>query len=498
MVRRHVPTGPIRVGTVRVLPLPFGIGLAAAGVCSVIAAVTGLAVDGSDARPEMLALGLVGAAGIASGIGVARLHTHARLTVAMGLSMLVVAWVGAAIVATLSLWITGEFETIADSGFEAVSAVTTTGFTTIEDPQELTHATRLMRVLLPWTAGLGVLVAAMGVLPVAISGAELMTNTPLQAGRQLVTTAQAAMRNIVILYLLLTGVLFAGYWIGGMTFFDAFSYSLSTASTGGMANHADSIGAVDSTLIDWIASAGMAAAGGNLIVVWWAFRGAWQPVFRSTELRLYVSLLVIGFFLVWYGDAETGPTESAFAVTSMLSTTGLRTSNWAGGAPIVEAVLLVAAGLGAMSGSVGSGVRLARVARVALEVRRGLRRLLHPNRIGVIRIDGVAVRERSLELTYGYLWMHLITLAGVAALLNTSQLDVVGTLSFTLSLVSNVGILVDGEITSLVRLSGWSEAVGAFAMLLGRLSIYPVLLTIIGFGRTLLRLRPKQAIGSEA
>ena len=280
-----------------------------------------------------------------------------------------------------------------------------------------------------------------------------------------------------MLYLLLTALLAIAFWVAGMGLFDGLAYALSTASTGGMANHVESIGFFDSAAIEWIASAGMVAAGGNLLVVWWAIRGRFDSVWRSTELRLYAVLLIGGFVVVRFGGSGLGYSDSAVAISSALSTTGLRSANWAAGSEIVRATILVACGIGAMSGSAGSGFRQARVARVALETRRSLERLLSPHRESIIKIDGVSLKESSLALTHGYLWMHAFTLSAVALLLHVREFDLIATLSFALNAVSNVGYFVDGtELSSYVQLSGWSEVIASFGMLLGRLSIYPVLL----------------------
>ena len=117
--------------------------------------------------------------------------------------------------------IAGEVDTPLDALFEAVSASTTTGFTTVADPSELSHSFRFLRVILPWTTGLGVLMVAMGVLPAAIGGAELLPKRQLGRERQLVTTVPRAIRNILGLYLLLTVSLIVGYAIAGMGSFDA-------------------------------------------------------------------------------------------------------------------------------------------------------------------------------------------------------------------------------------------------------------------------------------
>lgn len=484
-------------GTIEVLPMPFGIGLGVGGVCVTLSAAVGLVGDGdefSDARVAELILGITS---MLLGFASSRAQKHPPITRAAAMSMFVVSWMAMNIVAVIAFWLSGELASPLDAVFEAVSASTTTGFTTVAEPETLSYSLRFLRVIMPWATGLGVLLVSMGILPAAIAGAELLPERQLRGRRKLVPSVSEAVRNILGLYLLLTISLAVGYWIAGMGLFDGITYALSTASTGGMANHADSLGHFDSTLIEWIASAGMVAAGGNLIVVWWAIRGRIDSVWKSTELRLYLALIAIGFSVVYFAGVDTSASDAAVAISSALSTTGFRSSNWAAGPTIVQATLLVAGGIGAMSGSVGSGFRQARAARIALEVRRSLQQLLSPHRENIIRVDGVAVKENSLSLTYGYLWMHAFTLAAVAVLLGSREFDLVATLSFALNSVSNVGYFVDGtEVKSFVDPSGWTELVAAFGMLLGRLSIYPALLTITGLGRWISRFKPHRSIGA--
>ena len=486
-------------GTARMLPMPFGVGLVAGGITVTLAAVVGVLGDDDSfvsARIFETALGL---ASIIVGLSIIRLQPKdVRITRVGAMSMFVAGWVAFTGVAIASFLVSGELGSLPNVIFEAVSASTTTGFTTVEDPQRLSFALRFLRAAMPWVTGFGVLLVAMGVLPAAIAGAELLPERPLRGRSKIASTSLVAFRNTLSLYTLLTLALFIGFAAAGMRLFDALTYALSTASTGGMANHADSLAYFDSAAIEWIAAVGMAAAGGNLLVVWWAVKGRFDSVWKSTELRLYVSLLVIGFTAVRFGGSGLSSSDSAVAITSMLSTTGLRSANWAAGSEFARSVLLVAAGIGAMSGSVGSGFRQARVARIALEVRRSLQNLLSPTRTSVIRVDGVAVDERSLQLTYGYLWMHAFTLASLSVLLFAPGFDLVATLSFAIGLVSNVGVVVTGDqLSQHVELSTWTSIVASLAMLLGRLSIYPVLLTIAGLFRWFARFKPHRAIGAS-
>ena len=482
------------------LPMPFGVGLVAGGIAVTMAAFVGLLADSDEFATVRLLETALGIASIVLGVAICYLQPRdVRITRVGAMSMFVAGWVAFTAVAIASFLLSGELGSLQNVIFEAVSASTTTGFTTVEDPQQMSFALRFLRAAMPWATGLGVLLVAMGVLPAAIAGAELLPERPLRGRSKIDSSSLVAFRNTLVLYTLLTLALFVGFALAGMRLFDALTYALSTASTGGMANHANSIGHFDSQAVEWVAAGGMAAAGGNLLVVWWAVKGRFDSVWKSTELRLYLSLLLLGFLAVRFGGSGLGFSDSAVAITSMLSTTGLRSANWAAGSEFTRAVLLVAAGIGAMRGSVGSGFRQARVSRIALEVRRSLQNLLTPNRTNIVRVDGVAVDERSLELTYGYLWMHAFTLAGVSVLLFAPGFDLVATLSFTIGLVSNVGVLVNGDqLSQHVELSSWTSIMAALAMLLGRLSIYPVLLTIAGFFRWLARFKPHKTIGARA
>lgn len=484
-------------GTVAALPMPFGIGLIAGGITVTLSAFVGLVGDPERFQSARILETGLGLASIIIGLSVYRKQSKdVRITRAAAMSMFVVGWASFTAVAIAAFVLSGEMGSTLDAVFEAVSASTTTGFTTVEDPQQLSYALRFLRAAMPWTTGLGVLLVSMGVLPAAISGAELLPVRRLRGRAQIASTGWVALRNVLGLYAVLTVVLIVSFALAGMQLFDALTYALSTASTGGLANHAESIGYFDSAAIEWIAALGMAAAGGNLLVVWWAIKGRVDSVLRSSETRLYVALLIGGFLAVRFGSSALSSSDSAVAITSMLSTTGLRSANWVAEGNFVQATLLVAAGIGAMSGSVGSGFRQARVVRIALEVRRSLENLLAPNRTNVVRMDGVAVEEGSLQLTYGYMWMHAFALAGFSVVLFVPEFDIVAAWSFSLGLISNVGVLVDGEqVVQHVSLSGWTEVVASFAMLLGRLSIYPVLLTIGGLFRWVGRLRPHRALG---
>ena len=246
-------------GTTHVLPLPFGIGLVTGGACVMVSSIVGLMVDGDDFASARLAELVLGISSIIIGLAVTRLQAKVKISQAAAMSMFVAGWTAMTAVAIVAFWLSGELETPLDALFEAVSASTTTGFTTVAAPEDLSRSLLFLRASMPWAMGLGVLLAGMGVLPAAVAGTELLPQRQLRGRQQLVTTPAKAIRNILALYLLLTISLAVAYLLAGMELFDGVTYALSTASTGGMANHAASIGHFDNQAIEWIATAGMVA-----------------------------------------------------------------------------------------------------------------------------------------------------------------------------------------------------------------------------------------------
>ncbi|NNC80608.1 MAG: hypothetical protein HKN94_10695, partial [Acidimicrobiales bacterium] len=190
-------TAPVRrAGTVHQLPTPFGVGLGLGGAAVLASGLVGVVADGSGYYGEMASLAVVGASAMLGGRLLNRLQQRGRVTRAIGMAMLVAGWVAITLVSLTAFFISGEFAGVSDAVFEAVSATTTTGFTTAEAPENLTYGIRFLRVALQWTTGAGVLMAGLGVLPVAIAGAELVPHSPLEASRRLVRGLWSGTRRI--------------------------------------------------------------------------------------------------------------------------------------------------------------------------------------------------------------------------------------------------------------------------------------------------------------
>lgn len=126
--------------------------------------------------------------------------------------------------------------------FESVSAVTTTGLSSL-GPAEVTSRTLLFtRSWMQWYGGLGIVVLSIALLlGHHISSRRL--SEPL-SGEGLATTTRTYARRMLGVYLTLSAAALGAMLLAGIGGFDALLYTLSAVSTGGFAPHHGSLAAL--------------------------------------------------------------------------------------------------------------------------------------------------------------------------------------------------------------------------------------------------------------
>ena len=127
-----------------------------------------------------------------------------------------------------------------DAIFEAISAVTTTGLTTLPSVENLPDTFLFARAWMQWYGGLGIVVLSIALL----MGHHIASRRLAEpaTGEGLATTARTYARRALGVYLLLT--LLAGLVLSllGLKPFDAVTHTLAAVSTGGFSPYNESLG----------------------------------------------------------------------------------------------------------------------------------------------------------------------------------------------------------------------------------------------------------------
>lgn len=473
-----------------------GVAALACGVLALAACLVGLVTDGRDT----VTFGLVALAW--SAVGAAFVHfcrVPVRLRSSTAFVGVMAVWLTLVTLSTATYEILGTFSFWDDSIFESVSGFTTTASTVVGDPEALSRGTLLWRAGTQWLGGLAALVFVVAILPsIGVGGLDVTEAGQRHAGTSLRSRRTVTqMRRLAGLYATLTVLGVVLFFAGGMGPFDAITYAATTISTGGFANHAGSFGHFESAAVEWAGFGGMVLGGVNMALL---FRGLRRdtptPLWRSFELRAYLVVILVGGAVIALTTIPSGGLthdsvrHGLFHIASAASTTGHFVGGWGTWAAGPQVLLLAVMGVGAMSGSAGSGFRLVRALALVGYLRRELVVQLHPRAAGPVRVGRRPVSEELVARMIGYQAQYLLVAATGAVAVGALGGELVTALSGAIAAVANVGPalgdLVPGA-GGVLQLPRPARAALMPLMLLGRLEIAPVLVGTVIAGTSVRR-----------
>ena len=415
-------------------------------------------------------------------------HSENSLSRREAYVVVTVTWLVFSFFGMLPFLIHGSVSNLSEAFFETMSGFTTTGVTTIEDVERLPHGILFWRSLMQWIGGLGIVFFTIALLPSLVGGsvkvfaAEATGPMRSKMHPRLSTTA----KWIWSIYVLLTLACGLSFWAAGMDWFDALNYAMTTTATGGFSTHNGSTVFFNSASIEYLAILFQFLAGINFTLLYMAiFRLKIGAIFRNTEFKLYIGLvggatLFIMYMLVsrLHYHYEPAFRSALFQVVSFITTTGLSNDN-AGMWPHVTWVVLgVLMFVGACAGSTTGGFKCIRIVMLFKVLRNEFRRILHPNAVLPVKINGQSIGQNRLVSLLAIFLLYVMMMFVVAVVMILSGIDITNSLTISLSLVSNVGAGLDtniGPVMSWADLSNGLKWLCSLLMLVGRLEIMAVL-----------------------
>jgi trk system potassium uptake protein TrkH len=380
--------------------------------------------------------------------------------------------------------------TFTDAYFEAASGITATGATVLTGIEYLPVSINVWRTQLHWMGGMGLIVLAVAVLPLlGVGGRQLFKAEmpgPMKDSRLTPRLAETA-KGLWLVYALLSAACALAYWLAGMAPLDAMMHMFSTLGLGGFAAYDASLGHFDSPAIEAVATIFMLAAGVNFITHFAAFRAlSPAPYRRDPEARLFVlavlgSAAAIALHLWWighYADLATALRYAAFNTVSVATTTGFASTDY-GQWPLIAGLwILFLSTFSTSAGSTGGGIKMIRAVILFQQVRREFVRTLHPYAFTQVKLAGMAVPNRIVFAVLAFLCVYVSTAALLTLVLVGSGLDLLTAFSAAVACLNNTGpgLGAVGPAGTYAVLDDFQTWVCAFAMLLGRLELFTLLM----------------------
>lgn len=379
-----------------------------------------------------------------------------------------------------------------DAYFEAVSGLTTTGATVIEGLDRLPPSINLWRGLLVWLGGMGLVVLAVAVLPLlGIGGRQIFraeTPGPMKESQLTPRLAETA-KGLWLVYALITAACIATYYAAGMSGFDAVMHAFTTMGLGGFSSHDASFGYWNSPAIEAASIVFMLLAGINFATHFLAFRGrSLRPYARDPEIFWYFlvvlgSVLGVALFLRLqgiYGDFANALRFAAFNVVSIATTTGYANTDYAQWPVFAPLWMLFLCSFATSAGSTGGGIKMVRALILFKQTYRELIRAIHPSAVWPVRLGGQVVPNKILFAVLAFAFVYMVVIATLTLVMTVSGLDVITAFSAIVASFNNTGPGLGevGPATTFAALSDFQTWVCTFAMLLGRLEIFTLLVVL--------------------
>lgn len=400
-----------------------------------------------------------------------------------GFVIVSLSWIILSAIGALPFVLNGDIPSYIDAFFETVSGFTTTGASIMPNVEIASKGTLFWRSFTHWVGGMGVLVLFMAIFPTDTGRAihVMRAEMPGPIVGKLVPKIKSTAKILYLIYIVLTATQILLLWLGGMNFFESVIYSLGTAGTGGFGIDADSLAGY-SAYSQWVVTIFMLIFGVNFNLYYLILVRKTRSAIKSEELWTYIFIVLAATTAIAidihssYGSDSVR--TSAFQVASIISTTGYATTDFNNWSTFSKSVLFLLMFSGACAGSTAGGLKISRIVLLFKSVRTNLRHMLHSRSVASVKFEGKVVEKETVSNVMGYFAIYFFCFTAIFLSICFEPFDFETNISAVASCFNNVGPAFGaaGPMSNYSAYTDFSTVVLSFAMLLGRLELYPMLL----------------------
>ncbi len=405
-----------------------------------------------------------------------------------GFLMTALGWLLLSVVGALPFYISREIPHYVDALFETISGFTTTGASILSNVEGMSRGLLFWRSFTHWLGGMGILVFLLAVVPMGKGGHSvhvLRAESPGPSVSKLVPKLRQTAAILYSIYIVLTVLCVIFLMIGGMDLFDALCHAFGTAGTGGFGVKNNSLAGY-SHYCQTVCTVFMALFGINFSVYFLIILRKFRQIFKSEELWAYLGIMLGSMLLITLNIRGMFPStgealhHAAFAVSSIMTTTGFATEDFNLWPQFSRTVLLVLMVIGACAGSTGGGVKVARVVLLAKGLSLRIKQMLHPRSVNLMRAEGRTVGDETLQGVNTYMAAYCAIAVISMLIISLDGFSLETNISSVLACINNIGPGLDvvGPTSNYAAFSDLSKIVLMLNMLLGRLEIFPILVML--------------------
>lgn len=332
-----------------------------------------------------------------------------------------------------------------DAYFEIMSGLTTTGSTILTPEmidEQLGSGLLFWRSFTHWIGGMGIILLTVAILPLLGAGgyqlfrAEVPGPTKDRLRPRIIETA----KTLWLIYVGLSALETLLLWLCGLSLYQSLCHTFGTMATGGFSTYSRSVGHFETVLgptrgaiAEFIIVGFMFLAGCNFVLLYRVMlRKSLKPLWRSTEFKVYLTMIGSAIALMTLMLVTSAPTElaqqvhgeeakgygfwsglraSLFNTVAIQTTTGFGTEDfhvWPSGIRVILLLLMICGGC---AGSTAGGMKLMRVILLLKFAWSELLKIIRPRAVFLVKHENTAVEGEVLRSVLGYFVLYVISLA---------------------------------------------------------------------------------------
>ena len=400
-----------------------------------------------------------------------------------GVLIVSLCWILWSFFGALPFVFSAQIPNLIDAFFEISSGFTTTGATILNDVSVLSRSLLFWRSFTHLIGGMGVLVFALAIMDNAQnSHMEVMrAEVPGPIFGKVVSKLKNTAQILYVLYLALFVLFIILYYMAGMPLYDSVVISMGTAGTGGFTVYNDGIAHYQSSLITYLTSFGVLVFGVNFNLYYYLMLRRVKEFFFDEELRAYFLIVITATGLITlntlhlYHSLADSFEMALFQVSNIITTTGFgygNTINW----PLFsQFILLLLMAIGGSAGSTAGGLKIIRGLIMAKIAKNQVLSTLSPHRVLTLHVNQAVIDKDTQHKVLKYFVIYVMILISLIFIISLDNNNLMIVTSAVFSCFNNIGPIL-GTTASFSIFSPFSKILLAFAMIAGRLEIYPILL----------------------
>lgn len=372
--------------------------------------------------------------------------------------------------------------------FEAMSAMTTTGMSLLQNFEGVPKSLLFWRAFMQWIGGLGILTFFVAVVVEAGGAATALVSAESNktGSGSIRPSLMNAVKSLWYIYIVFTALEVVALYAVGMDFFNSLLYSLTTMPTGGFANSAGGIAAFNSVAIESVITVFMVIGGTNFLLLYSLMKGNVRALVENYEFRLYIKIMAAAVLIVFAerivevgGSVLEALRISVFQVAAVTSSTGFEPYPAFQVPEVTQLLFIFLMFVGASLGSTTGGIKMFRLGVLLKVVVREVRSFSMPRRaMNLVMTGGKRVKQPEIMRIFAIVvtWAAMIFLGGIITVALT-ELTIVQALQGMTSSMGTMGPLMISQ-EALIGLPAVVKLLWAFGMLAGRLELLPILVLL--------------------